>query len=79
MEAWVKWQLQEPFFEEVSGLRINSRKCSVMGMDCGEEKLKRWLELVGCEVGRLPSSYLGFPLESHPRVAALPLFGFNGV
>lgn len=47
------------FFEEISGLRINRGKCSVMGINCDEEKLKRWSKLVGSEIGGLPSSYLG--------------------
>lgn len=49
-------------FKEISGLRINRGKCSVMRINCGDEKLRRWSDLVGCEVVVLPSSYLGLLL-----------------
>lgn len=41
------------FFEEMSGLRINKGKCSVMGINCDEEKFSKWAELVGCDIGGL--------------------------
>lgn len=59
------------FFEEMSGLKINKGKCCIMGINCEEDKLKRWVDLVGCVVGSLPSSYLGLPPGSYPKSTAL--------
>lgn len=38
----------------------------LMGIDSDHEKMERWVDKFGCEVGFFPC-YLGFPLGGHPR------------
>lgn len=46
----------------MNGLKINRSKCQVLGINCEGDKLFRWTNLVGCEVGDFPSLYLGLLL-----------------
>lgn len=42
-------------------------KWNVTRLNCDEEKLWRWGDLMSCEVGCFPSSYLGLPLGSSTK------------
>lgn len=35
------------FFEDMSSVRISRSKCCVIGLNCVDEKLRRWVEMVG--------------------------------
>ena len=48
------------FFEELSSLKINRNKCTIMGINA--DAIKRWVEVFDCKVGSFPSLYLGLPL-----------------
>lgn len=54
-------------FEELSGLKINRSKCTILGINTNALKLQRWVEVFDCEVGFFPSMYLGLPLGDNPR------------
>ena len=58
------------FFEEMLGLKINRGKSCVMGTNSKEEKIKRCVEWIGCNVGSLPPSYLGLPFGNNPKSVA---------
>lgn len=46
-------------------LKVNGGKCQIMGLNCEEEKLRRWVDLVGCDIGL--SSYLGLSLGGNSK------------
>lgn len=54
-------------FCEVSGLKLNKIKCSLMGINLEEGKLERLANLWGCRVGLWPVKYLGLPIGENPR------------
>ena len=55
------------FFCSVSGLKINMAKSTFLGMGVEEDTTRTLAELVGCEVGDWPTTYLGMPLGGNPR------------
>jgi len=53
-------------FEAASGLKINLNKSTIIGMgDC--PNLDEMAEIMGCQVGKLPSPYLGLPLRANHK------------
>lgn len=50
------------FFEAVSGLKVNLFKSEVIGISVEGHILHCLVDLMGCEVGSLPTTYLGLPL-----------------
>ena len=53
-------------FGAVSGLKINLTKSLLLGMGVDDVFLTSLAELVGCEVGDWPTTYLGLPLGGNP-------------
>ncbi|KAL4312348.1 hypothetical protein GQ457_01G050470 [Hibiscus cannabinus] len=58
-------------FELASGLQLNLKKSMIFGINVAEEDLSHWADLVGCDVGHFPTSYLGLPLGHRRNSAAL--------
>lgn len=52
----------------VSSLRINIRKCTLIGIDMDEDTLKEMGEELGSGIGRLPFNYLGLPVGGNSRL-----------
>lgn len=52
----------------VSGLRINIRKSTVIGINVDEDILKGLAEEIGCSTRRLPLIYRGLPVGGNPRL-----------
>lgn len=42
------------------------QKCLILGINCEQEKINRWANLVGCDVGSFPSSYFSLPFSVNP-------------
>lgn len=57
----LKWQLS--VFEQLSGLRINFHKCDLVPIHFNEDDVPTYPQTFGCKVGRLPTKYLGVPLQ----------------
>ena len=57
------------FFCAVSGLKINLRKSSIVGINFQDQKLIDLASSVGCEIGNWPLKYLGLPLGGNPKKA----------
>lgn len=55
------------FFEAMWGLKINRSNCQILGINYDQDKLRRQVDVIGCEVGSFPSSYLGLLLGGNPR------------
>ena len=53
-------------FCSVSGLKINMAKSTLLGMGVDEDSVTSLVELVGCEIGEWPITYLGMPLAGNP-------------
>lgn len=49
-------------FEGVSGLNVNFTKSEVLGIRVGNQCLRLFAYILGCEVGSVPTSYLRLPL-----------------
>lgn len=49
-------------FHLISGLTVNFHKSYVYGVNVNKEVLKDWVADLKCQVGELPSKYLGLPL-----------------
>ncbi|GMI83351.1 hypothetical protein HRI_002004400 [Hibiscus trionum] len=58
-------------FELASGLSLNLKKTSLVGVNVEESAVRNWVELIGCSVGSLPFSYLGIPLGASRNCASL--------
>lgn len=56
-------------FEMMFGLKINTSKCQVLGINCDQGKLNRWATVVGCDVSSLstPWSSLRDPVSEKIR------------
>ena len=50
----------------VSGLKINMGKNTILGMGVDNETVTSLADSLGCEVGTLPTKYLGMPLGGNP-------------
>ena len=57
--AYLSWVLL--WFEAISGLKINLEKSSILSVGKVENLEDLAVEL-GCRKGKLPTTYLGFPL-----------------
>ena len=58
------------WFEAISRLKVNRDKSEVIPIG-RVDYLENIISILGCRIGKLPSSYLGFPLGAHfksPRV-----------
>ena len=53
-------------FCEASGLKINMAKSILLGLGVSDQVITSRAEMVGCEVGTWPISYLGMPLGGNP-------------
>lgn len=50
------------WFELLSGLKINYDKCEFVGVHLEQSQLASLAKKFGCEIGKLPTKYLGLPL-----------------
>lgn len=57
-------------FQAISGLKINLFKTNMVGIEVKESCLSRFVEVMGCFVGRWPIKYLGMPLGGNPKAMA---------
>ncbi|GKV43338.1 hypothetical protein SLEP1_g50641 [Rubroshorea leprosula] len=53
-------------FKLVSGLKVNYRKSSLIGVNTDEEWLRKMAWLLNCKIGSHPCKYLGVPLGANP-------------
>ena len=53
-------------FSLVLGLKINMAKSTLLGLRADEEMVQSLADLVGCEAGAWPITYLGMPLGGNP-------------
>ena len=49
-------------FELMSDLKINFHKCEMLSMGIDSEEGRRVADLLNCNVGKFPFTYLGLPL-----------------
>ena len=49
-------------FELISGLKINFHKCEVVSIGMDAAKSSRVANLLNCNLGKLPFTYLGLPI-----------------
>ncbi|KAL8534092.1 hypothetical protein ACS0TY_010201 [Phlomoides rotata] len=56
--------------EILSGLKVNFEKCSVLGVNVVNEKLRGIADILGCRVGTIPFLYLGIKVGSNIRRAS---------
>ena len=54
-------------FQLCSGLKINLSKSLLVGVGCPKETIKDLANLIHCNAGKLPISYLGLPIGGKPR------------
>ncbi|GKV14960.1 hypothetical protein SLEP1_g25758 [Rubroshorea leprosula] len=54
-------------FELVSGLKVNYRKSSLIGINTDDEWIEKMAWLLSCKTDVLPCKYLGVPLGANPR------------
>ncbi|GKV35031.1 hypothetical protein SLEP1_g43351 [Rubroshorea leprosula] len=54
-------------FELVSGLKVNYRKSSLIGINTDDEWIEKMAWLLNCKTDVLPCKYLGVPLGANPR------------
>jgi len=54
-------------FEAMSGLKVNFRKSSLVGVNIHDSWLTEAAPVLGCRVGRMPFLYLGLPIGGDPR------------
>lgn len=54
-------------FELASGHRINLGKSTIIGIDLADDILKDLAEETGCDIGKLPFTYLGLPVGGNLR------------
>jgi hypothetical protein len=50
-------------FEQLSGLKINFHKSELFCFGKAKEDEQQYKHIFGCEVGSLPSRYLGVPIH----------------
>uniref|UniRef100_A0A803P8A0 Reverse transcriptase domain-containing protein n=1 Tax=Cannabis sativa TaxID=3483 RepID=A0A803P8A0_CANSA len=51
----------------ISGLKVNLNKSQLLGICLSDEAVAQGANLIGCEVGKWPMTYLGMPLGGSPR------------
>ncbi|GKU98657.1 hypothetical protein SLEP1_g11630 [Rubroshorea leprosula] len=54
-------------FELVSGLKINYRKSSLIGVNTDEDWIRSMAWMLNCKTESLPCKYLGMPLGANPK------------
>ena len=54
-------------FRQVSGLKINLEKNTILGINTGQELLSSLASVFYCKVSEWPLSYLGLPLGGYPK------------
>ena len=54
-------------FGSVSGLRVNLRKSTLLGINIDDDMLQNLASFSRCEVGAWPIKYLGLPLGDNPQ------------
>ncbi|GKV00423.1 hypothetical protein SLEP1_g13109 [Rubroshorea leprosula] len=54
-------------FELVSGLKINYRKSSLIGVNTDEDWIRSMAWMLNCKIESLPCKYLGMPLGANPK------------
>ncbi|GAU37855.1 hypothetical protein TSUD_22710 [Trifolium subterraneum] len=54
-------------FENVSGLKVNSHKSMLVGVNIGDSWLIEAASVLGCKVGKVPFMYLGLMVRGDPR------------
>jgi hypothetical protein len=57
-------------FELCSGLKVNFRKSSLMGVNVSQDFMRLASIFLNCRVGVLPFNYLGLPVGANPRRAS---------
>jgi hypothetical protein len=55
-------------FEMASGLKVNSWKSSLIGINVTNEFMEMAATFLNCRVGRVPFRYLGLPVGANPRL-----------
>lgn len=55
------------FFESMLGLKMNRSKCQILGIVSDQDKMRRWAEVFGREIGSFPSSHLDLFLGGNLR------------
>lgn len=53
--------------ELMSGLKVNFEKCCLYGENVNERSLQEWANILGCNVGSLPLTYLGIKVGINHR------------
>ena len=54
-------------FGQVSGLKINLEKSSILGKNTNKEMVSRLVSIMDCQETDWPLSYLGLPLGGNPN------------
>lgn len=54
-------------FENMSGLAIHFSKSSLFLLDCSDSRADSLASSLGCKIGSLPFTYLGFKLGISPK------------
>ena len=54
-------------FSSISGLRVNMRKSTLLGINTNDKLIHNLAILSECEVGVWPIKYLGLPRGGNPR------------
>ena len=54
-------------FRQVSSLKINLEKSSIVGIDTNQEMVSRLASVLDCQETKWPLSYLGLPLGGNPN------------
>jgi hypothetical protein len=54
-------------FEMMSGLKVNSNKSMLVGVNISTSWLQEVVSALRCKVGKVPFLYLGFPIGGDPR------------
>ncbi|KAG9444362.1 hypothetical protein H6P81_015702 [Aristolochia fimbriata] len=67
VEQIEKWKAAIKLFELASGQRVNWDKTELFGFNLSPETTQLMADMLGCNVGSLPSTYLGLPLF-HSRI-----------
>jgi hypothetical protein len=57
----LKWVLS--YFEQMSGMRINSHKCDLVPINIMEGDAQLFAQALSCKLGEFPLQYLGVPLH----------------
>ena len=56
-------------FHVASGLKVNLNKSRVFGAGVEEHEISEMAGILGCDVGKLPFTYLGLPIGANMRLS----------